>query len=356
MTARKNTSKRAPAKRTSRNSSRLSAASYDARAEANALRVRHNPTRRQGPRTGAIPANLPLVDKIMEAVVGAGRPTREGLVYTYFDGYVPLGYFSVESYATGELKLWAVKLKHSESFLTGGITGGIREDYDSHPTAAERVARVREALRRIRATASEEEVRRISDKLPALKVEPVLWIGISDKPVDDADLEEIRHVVAHELAHASDEHVFKRLEAFGEEEKANYDTHMVAHHLRLRHPVGTALKISVDEYLNDPVEVTAFISQIMSEVGSFDQELAAWHAKRKELGRPAFASRHDELIAFLKYRSAVFNLLSEDWTPKTTSRVLRAIWDRYHDEESFPKATGVLKNRRSSRRRSSRQS
>jgi hypothetical protein len=334
-----------------------------------------NPTRRTGPRTGAVHVPPALLDRIMSALVKKGRKTSKGLVFK-FDQIPPfirrvreqaglrvpsaplsLGTFRVPNYVTG--KPLSIPISVTQGAQAGGRTG-ITTGSEKKLSKAERRQRVLVALQKLRATVSPEKIDHLTDSIFAWNTGIEVEVDLPARPLTQGDLGRARAVLAHELTHVADEAARRYHVRESAKSDALTDVEMVAEELKLgeyvpkRHEEARTTPRHGAEWANDREEVTAMINEIMVEIGNFTESISLFRFDLVIAGRRGFKTRERELISFFRWASGTFAEFAGEWTPKNLNRVLRALWDRYHAEPGFPKSRGVYKNRRTSRRRTSR--
>jgi hypothetical protein len=329
-----------------------------------------NPTRRQGPRTGAIPIDPALVERMMRAILRKTKKTRHGLVFDLMSDVpdfirkadeargvrrslsVKVGTYKVEVYGTGKPEKITLRIGHDDS--VGGRTG-IDTGDEIELSKAKKLKRVKEALRKLKVTAPKSVMEELTDSIFSWKTGTFVFVSVPEGPLSKDDINKIRATLVHELIHVADESRRRSHRRESEKNDALADVEMVAEQLGLGEYIpkkSELIRVSPKEgadYANSPREVTAQIGEIMHEIGSMDN-LAKFRLSRMLEGKRGFGSRSQELIAFFRWMSPTFMEYSSDWTPKSRNRVLRALWDRYHMDKWFPEAKGVLKNRRTSRR------
>jgi hypothetical protein len=335
-----------------------------------------SPTRRQGPRTGAIPVDPALVERMMRAILRKAKETRRGLAFDFMSDVpyairkadeargirrsvpVKVGTYKVEVYATGKPEKIALLIGHDSE--VEGRTGLDTGD-EIEPSKAEKLKRVKEALRKLKVTVPKSEMEELTDAVFSWKTELFVFVSVPEGPLGKDDINKIRATLVHELIHVADEARRRGYKRDSEKNDALSDVENVAEQLGLGEYIpkkSEMIRASPTDgaaYANDPREVTAQIGEIMHEIGSMDN-LARFRLRRLLEGRPGIGNRSQELIAFFRWMSPTFRDFSSDWTPKSRNRVLKALWDRYHMDEWFPEAKGILKNRRTSRRTSKRTS
>jgi hypothetical protein len=216
------------------------------------------------------------------------------------------------------------------------------------------------ALQKLRVTVSPEKIDQLTDSIFSWNSGVEIEIDLPTHPLDRGDLTKVRAVLAHELTHVADEAARRYHARESAKSELLTDIDMVAEELKLseyipkRHEEMRAAPRHGPEWANDQQEVTAMISEIMEEVGPFTENIRVFRLQRMLNGREKFPSRERELISFFRWVSPTFAEFAPEWEPKSLNRVLRALWDRYHDEPGFGRASGVFKNRMTSRRRTSR--
>lgn len=320
-------------------------------------------------RTGAIHLPAGLIDRVMTALVSAGRPTSRGLVFDFGPKSVlgpravamktiGLGRFRVPNHATGKITNVSVVLGQGDR-AEGRMS--IMPTKERKLSKEEMRDRVRTALRRLGATVPPEKLDKLAnDTIFDWHYGIEVGIDIPDRPLTTSDLLRLRAVVRHELTHVADETTRRYQSREAAKSDVLTDIDLIAETLGLgeyrpkKHERMTPLSHEGDAWANDPKEVTAMIPEIMEEVGPFQKNMMSFRVRRVLEGRPDFPSRERELIAFFRWISPTYREISSSWTPKNLNRVLRALWDRYHEEPGFPAAEGLYRNRRTSRRRTSR--
>lgn len=329
-----------------------------------------NPTRRQGPRTGTIPIDPALVERMMRAILRKAKKTRHGLAFDLMSDVpdvirrvdeakgirrsvsVKVGTYKVEVYGTGKPEKISLLIGHDNSV---GGRAGIDTGDEIELSKAKKLKRVKEALRKLKVTVPKSEMEELTDVIFSWKNGIFVFISVPEGPLSKDDVDRIRASLVHELIHVADEARRQDHKRESERSDALSDVEMVAEQLGLgeyipkKSEMVRARPKRGAAYVNDPREVTAQIGEIMHEIGSMDN-LAKFRLDRLMDGKPTIGNRSRELIAFFRWMSPTFREFSPDWTPKSRNRVLRALWDRYHMDKRFPEAKGVLKNRRTSRR------
>lgn len=323
---------------------------------------------RSGPRTGAVHLPEGLVDTVMSSLISKGTKTPRGLVIRFgrtgtvgkriVMERIPLGVFRVPNHATGKITEASVFLSQGER--PEGRMTVMPMKPRAIPTK-EKLRRVRAALRRLGASVSEKRLSKLADDtIFDWYYGTDVTIDIPARPLGRSDLLRLRAVIRHELTHVADETTRRYHARESAKSDALTDIDMVSEALGLDEyvPKGREAMAPMahdgEAWANDPKEVTAMIAEIMEEIGDFGKNIMAFRVRRMLDGRPRFPSREREVIAFFRWISPTYREISSEWTPKNLNRVLRALWDRYHNEPGFPAAEGLLPNRRSSRRRTSR--
>jgi hypothetical protein len=315
-----------------------------------------------------------VLDRIMEALIRKARKTPKGLVFDMDEmpmvlrqqiedsngrplDLMKLGTFNVPAYVTG--KVVKVPVVLTQGARVAG-RAAIRLMGERRLSLAERKRRVTTALQKLGITVSPAKFAQLTDLIFAWNAGVEVYIDIPRKPLNGDDLRQVRAILAHELTHVADEAASLGRQRESEKSDALSDIDLITEELKLP---GYVPKRGEDvepsprdgpEWANDRNEVTAMISEIMEEIGNFTETIKLFRLDRVLHGRRPFPSRERELIAFFRWASPTFTQVSPEWEPKNLNRVLRALWDRYHAEPGFPRATGVHRNRRTSRRRTSR--
>lgn len=268
-----------------------------------------------------------------------------------------IGTLRVPLYVTGE------KIKVSLFVTYGAATAGrasVTVEGEKKVTMAEREARVAEALRRIGTTVTPKKFARLTDEIFSFKPGLDISVDLPRRPLRPEDLRMVRAVLVHELTHVADETARRVRDRNIEKSDKLSDIEMIVDALGLppyepkRGEDVEATSSYGTEYANSPTEVTAMISEIMEEIGSFKEKYDAFRVRLMLSGARRPKSRAKMLIAFFRWASPTFAEFESEWEPKNLNRVLRALWDRYHTEKTFPMPQGVYQNRRTSRRRTSR--
>jgi len=299
---------------------------------------------------------------------------------------------TIQSYVTGKRESLEVSVRDLErdkgSPYSGGVAGWQSSGSADPVNAgkAERVERVKKALVGLGLEPSPAMVRKVFAEDPSFAVFSIkptekrtVQVNLAVKfmtPMPRRALEDyFRSTLVHEIAHGLDEglrmrHVRRSKESeeedrlFWESEDAEEVAELLGLPLPTHPRKEAALRRLTDrkvhfkptkEYYERPSEVTARIAEIFSEV---DRRLKLFKAMVQQapveramgIERPRAA----RLLKALRTVSATFKRDEKNWDEASLARVLRAVYDRYHHEKWFPKATGVYKNRRTSRRRTSR--
>jgi len=327
-------------------------------------------TRRTGPRTGAIHVPKKLLDRIMAVLVSKGEKTDAGLVFDFSNPDLPL--VLRQALAARGRKPQSIPIELGTYHLRSRETGrmfkvDVQATRGFHGNAAGATSISTLEQRRL----SKPERRRLAQRAlhtlgvtnvpPDSVIDQIVRFGgglsvsieIPDQPVKGRGLRLIRSVLAHELTHVVDEssRIFRELsEKAG---NANDDVAAIAETLGLPPREGRLPDLGYEEgWENAKREVTAMIREIMEEIDypdGFTKKIMHFR-----IVHPPRKTRDQSLIAFFRWASPTFAENSSHWTKKNLERVLRALWDRYHSQRGFPQAEGVLKNRRTSRRRTSR--
>lgn len=323
-------------------------------------------------RTGAVHVPDSLVNRIMRAIVRAGEKTPDGIIFPFGDlppflrqaiaergGRLPptpplnIGLFSVTSPATG------VAVKVRVSLVAGDRSAG-RYTFDlggeKRTSKEERKDRALKALSSLGLKLPAKKVGELAGMLFTFHESREIILNVPHRPLKSRDLSHLRSVLVHELTHAADEGARRRHGFDKKKMQLLDDIDVISEELGLGEYMPTKRErvepspTHGPEWANDPREVTAMINEIATEIGDFDMAMETFRFRMWLEKRPPFKSRERELIAFLRWKSPTFLDVSSEWEPKNLNRVLRSIWDRYHAKKEFPKATGVLINRRTSRR------
>jgi hypothetical protein len=360
-------------------------------------RTSRNPTRRVGPRTGAIPVREADVQRILNKIfrskqVRAVRGqagyvmlhparSRRRLARTHAIDVTD----KIESYATGKVepllvsvldKKRAVPVEHSTS---GGWQSSKLKAETVVLPKRERVARLSRAIEALGKRVTPKRIERLLGTYAArrrwvhgreARIALVARFGV---PLDKQQLRvRLGDVLRHELAHAMDETARQDQMARWRDvdHELEDDTASVVYGLGLPRsllsvwndptlppkrstprplPEPRKPRVFDDAYYNDPKEITARLVEIFHEL---DHE----NAFKTELDFQSFEhDRNKRVLRSMRWTSDTFNKLERRLTPKNFARVMKAVYDRYHAEPWFPQATGVYKNRRrTSRRRTSR--
>jgi hypothetical protein len=373
------------------------------------------PTRRKGLRTGGIPVPKALVEKILRTIfasehvmhtvgVPAGAATREERMLAAIFGedrpmplvtFLPWGRelgkeyvswrhqfrFNIQSYVTGKheaLEVVVRDLKRDKfSPFSGGVSGwqtSSSGDLVELPKA-QRVERARAALLLLGVEPSPVMIRKVFTADPSFAMygeapeQRAIEVNLAvefEKPLSLKQVENsFRSTLVHEIAHGLDEGLrlrdLRRRKEHEQEDRldALSDAEDIAFALGLPDPVLPREKavhrltsrkkrhfVPTKEYYELPHEVTARIPEIFSQVG---QRLTRFKAMLASPG-----DRSSALLSALRSVSPTFRTGEKNWDQQSLARILRAVYDRYHHEKWFPQATGVYKNRRTSRRRTSR--
>jgi hypothetical protein len=206
---------------------------------------------------------------------------------------------------------------------------------------------------------------------PPGKREAVVTLTVpfkQDLPLRSLD-DSFRSTLVHEIAHVLDEGIrLKQIRSREAAEKefargeANIQMEEAAEILGLpmpppppevEAPVSESRRkkealVPTADYYNLPQEVTARLPEIFDELDRNASSVGSHAASLVAIGTP----RDQVVLSTLRWWSPTFRSASKHWSDTSLKRVLRAVYDRYHDEPWFPKATGVYKNsRRTSRRR-----
>jgi len=313
----------------------------------------------------------------MRAIVRAGVRTKDGTVFPFSSDIPPslrkkaedlgigmptsapitIGSFSVTNPVTKVTSRVPVSLVQGDRAAGRYTTEIVGERRTSK---ADRKARAVKAIGRLCLKLPAKKIDELADMLFSFNERREIVLNVPSRPLKLKDLSTLRAVLAHELTHAADEGARRHRIAQDKKMQLLDDIDVISDELKLGEYIPTkrerieAASVGDTEWSNDPREVTAMLNEIATEIGDFDSAMDSFRFSLRVAGRPEFKSRDRELIAFLRWQSPTFREVSSEWTPKSLKRVLRSIWDRYHTEKKFPKATGVLKNRRTSRRTSRR--
>lgn len=348
-----------------------------------------NPTRRIGERTGAIPVSEEQIERIINKLLrGRGVKRRDGLM-----SIVGVGVFqpqltardSVTSYATGKKEPLIVRLVDAggEVAQRHSGAGGWASTKDSargrRASKKERVARISRAIEAIGLRPTEKRLQKalargvarrsfLDERHAAIH----LTFPFNEWHDETVIRRTLANVLRHELAHSMDEYVRrKQMGRAGMRsplEELSRDVHHVSWVLKLpkrtiskwdetiedtmaRAPRPPRREEFGADYYNRPEEVTARIPEVFAEIESKGQKVGR---EIDALMRYRGETRARAVEMSLLWASRTLRDLAHHGTPKTMRRVMTAIYDRFHREPWWPPATGVLKNRRTSRRRTSR--
>lgn len=413
-------------------------------------RTSRNPTRRVGPRTGAIPVSEEQVSRIIGKIfrsggvkpvrsksgaslvklvgrtlarsrtVGAGKHKKR-LTIRYTTNRIEVR-DKIENYATGKVDPLIVEVVDGDSWAAErhpGASGwaGTEEVWEGRRVSKrDRLARITRAIEALGLRPTEKRVSKALESRVAsqdrrgMRTARVTLVAHFNEPYNKKALREsMTQTLRHELAHSMDESVRRRqIARLGTQtdlDQLEQDVPSVAYALHLprkkirdwfwtmglqaveeqrgteqerqerrrrrlklprRKSAATSRPISPgqptepqdrfgERYYNDPVEVTARIVEILHEL---DTSTPYSLSLREELARlPSFyPDRSQRLLVAIRFSSRTFTNIEHILTPANFARVMKAIYDRYHTESWWPQATGVYKNRRTSRRRTSRPS
>jgi len=376
--------------------------------------MRTNPTRRKGPRTGAIPVPKALVDKIVRAIfarpevvhtfgtlapisaeerllnaIVGERPTE---LVTFTPLIIPGThvklwhfslYFRIRSYVTGkeeELEVTIRDMKRDKfSSYESGVSGWQQSatgEIVELPKATRR-ERVRKALVLLGVDPTPTMIKKVFSADPTIALygdlagQRVAQVSVAfefNVPAKRQWAEEyVRNTLVHEIAHVLDEGAkLRQMRAMREGGKDTVladdfmDAQDIADLLDL--PPPPEPRVSLDPrrtskkhftpttaYFERPSETTAHIVEIFDQVDRRVRDLKYYLRLNQ-----SFEDRGPSLVRALRKVSSTFRYMEQKWDARSLNRVLRAVYDRYHREKWFPPPTGVLKNRRTSRRRTSR--
>lgn len=370
----------------------------------------HNPTRREGKRTGAIPVDEAQVSRIVNKIFRSPRAKRDrngDITLTTKTSYITLKRGKgkkvrfrrtsreidvkdkVASYATGIKEPLLVRVVDRRSWDAHNHegAGGWASTHEMLPgkkvPQKKRVERISRALEALGVRPTETLVNRalaagVASHEHDRRVAAVHLVTDFDEPYPERWLRtRLSNVLRHELAHSADEQVRRRQmsHVYGSTpfDVLNDDVVHVVRALGLprkkllewdrtvRDPRRTSSrpvrrsnvedKFGAD-YYNDPVEVTARLPEIFEEISKKRPRVAADVSELMKMGQ----ARGQALETAFMWSSPTLSTIAFHWTPKTQRRVMTAMYDRFHEEPWWPRATGVLKNRRTSRRRTSRRS
>lgn len=356
--------------------------------------MNRNPTRRKGPRTGAIHVSDVVVGRVMNKILRSPRVKNLGGDAVMFASAPRSRRYQtrfkievkdkVRSYATGKtdpLVVTVIDKEHVpiEHLQSGGWMSSSRRVDETKVPREKRLTRAREAIRAIglRETPARMERLMRSVAFARWNLRPQRSANITlvvkfDAPVR---LKRLRNVLRHELAHAMDEGVRRKQMAWLAQ---TYDDHRTEEErdaaiaasilprvpqetrdaLRRRPPEKRTSKRTSKRgpkqfdvaYYNEPAEVTARIVEILHELSENDAFKSELRFQQDSYPR----DRAKMVVDSVSWVSPTFAQIADILTPRNFARVMKAIYDRYHNEPWFPQSTGVLKNRRTSRRRTSR--
>jgi hypothetical protein len=293
--------------------------------------------------------------------------------------------FTVRNYVTGKNEVLRVTVRDLErdkhSAYASGVAGWQESSSDDivELPKAQRRERAARALKLLGIDPTPAMIKKVFDADEAFAMfgspplgQRVIEVSLAVNfmvPLRRSEIErEFRDTLVHEIAHGLDEglkarHVrrVQRMAAEYEAMEADHEAAEVAGLLGL--PIAEEARddgpsgprssrkkkhfVPTQAYYELPTETTARIAEIFSQV---DRNLASF---KRDL-RWVTSSRSDTLLRALRYTSFTFRRMEPRWDRLSLQRVLRAVYDRYHREKWFPQPTGVLKNRRTSRRRTSR--